>query len=78
MATLPINLEIPDVHVDKARAGFLEIYPNLQKNEDESPKYNDKEWIELKIQEYVNMICRQGWNRIRDREAVTVEDIFTE
>jgi len=84
MAILNLTLEIPEANIAAAKAGFFEVYhnsatiPDPNDPEKTIPAYTDKEWFEKKMQVWVNKICRRGWDRIRDREAIIVEDIFTE
>ena len=76
MADLILDLIIPEINIVETRRGFLEVYPNTEKNEDGSHKYTDKEWVELKIQWWVNRVCRKGWVALRDRDAEIIEDVF--
>lgn len=71
MASLTISLEIPDGNVAAAQEGFLARRPNNMEGQ-----YTDGEWMKFCIQRFVNKTCRQGWDIIRDRDAITIEDVF--
>jgi hypothetical protein len=75
MAELNLTITIPDANVADAKAGFLAKLPNNELDENNDPKYTDKEWLEVCLSRYINKIYRKGKNIIRDREAVIISDI---
>ena len=45
MADLTIELVIPEAKIQTAKTGYFKLYPNVEKNEDGSAKYNDLQWF---------------------------------
>lgn len=83
MAALNLgNLEIPDGNAQAALTGFLAKKPNNrtvvdpENPEQEIPEFTNKQWLMFCIQKFVNKTCRQGWDIIRDRDAVIINDVF--
>ena len=69
-----IKLKIPSEKVSKALEGFLKIYPNGEINEDETPKYTDKQWVTEKIRRNIVRDIRRGLQMKKNQEAQIAED----
>lgn len=71
MADQVINLTIPSEKVATALQGFLKIYPNVEKNEDGSPKYvNDKAWVQERIRRNLVRDIRRGLQIIENENSI--------
>lgn len=67
------NFDIPESNAQAAMEGFLALYPNSR-----MPEFTDEEWVQYCIRRFVNKTCREGWDIIRDRNAVIIDDVFVE
>lgn len=78
------NFDIPESNAQAAMEGFLASTPNDRtipdpENPDQRiPEYTDEEWVQYCIRQFVNKTCRRGWDIIRDRDAVIIDDVFVE
>ena len=81
MADQIISLKIPSTKVAKAIEGFLFLYPNGEKTDDEVPvaKYTDKQWVTEKVRRNIVRDIHRGLNKKARSEAVqSVDDTLVE
>ena len=74
MADKVITLTIPDAKVAVALQGFLAIYPNDEKDENEDPIYTDAEWVNERIRRLVVRDIRRGLQLLANQAAVVAAD----
>ena len=74
MADQIISIKIPSDKVQTALSGILKLYPNSEKNIDETPKYTDKQWVEELVKRYLRREIRRGRQIIANELAYIQED----
>lgn len=75
MADINLSFKISSEKVERAKEGFLKIYPNTEKIEDtETKKYTDLEWIKEKIRRLIVRDIRRGLEMKRKEEIEQIED----
>ena len=60
MANKVITITIPDAKVATALQGFLAIYPNTEKNPDDSLKYTNSQWVSEMMRRILVRDVRRG------------------
>ena len=73
-ADVVITITVPDAKVAIALEGFLGIYPNIEKNEDGSAKYTDKQWVNERMRRILVRDVRRGLQIIANKAAKVEED----
>ena len=71
-----ITIIIPNDKLDKAKEGFLYLYPNREMTDDETPvaKYTDNQWIKEKIRRNLVRDIYRGLNMKAQRASVLTQD----
>ena len=76
MEILKLSIEIPDKNVIDTKEALLAIWPNIEINEEGNPLYIDEEWLLLHVKDWLQEVYLNGKKKIRDRNAVIIDDIF--
>jgi hypothetical protein len=74
MADQVITITVPDAKVSKFVEGYLELYPNVEKNEDGSSKYTTAQWIREKVRRLVKRDAMRGLQVKASRESKVTDD----
>jgi len=69
-----ITITVPEAKVSIALQGFLELYPNEEKDEMGDLVYTNAEWVREKIRRNLVKDIRRGLQMIADEEARVSED----
>ena len=69
-----ITITVPEAKVSIALQGFLELYPNEEKDEEGVDIYTTAEWVREKIRRNLVRDIRRGLQMIADKEALVQLD----
>ena len=74
MADQILSYKIPDAKVQIALRGLLKLYPNTEKNEDDTLKYTDAQWVKEVIRRIIIRDIGRGLSVIRNETVAQIED----
>ena len=66
-ADVQICITIPDAQVARLQAGFLEVRPIPDDDNDGNPDYTLKQWARINILNYINDTAVEGNRRIKEK-----------
>jgi len=69
-----LSFTIPEAKVSTAMAGFLKLYPNDEKDENDDAVWSDAQWIKEKIRRIIIRDVRRGLQATANEAAQIAED----